>query len=124
VLQLRVYGAGHAMAEVAETLSGLAGARHPTWTDAGDGSGRGLVTVELHPDTADRALEALRRHEVPAADITLLRLESIRPGAGDRARANLLWADLLGRAGQYARPVARYLVFMGVAAVIAAYGVI
>jgi hypothetical protein len=52
-------------------LSGLAGARHPTWSDAGDGSGRGLVSVELQPDAADRALEALRRLEVPAADITL-----------------------------------------------------
>ncbi len=53
-----------------------------------------------------------------------MRLDAIQPGARSRERANLLWADLLGRAGEYARPVARFLVFMGVAGVIAAYGVI
>lgn len=36
-----------------------------------------------------------------------------------------MWADLLlGQAGEHARPVARYLVFMAVAGVIAGYGVL
>jgi hypothetical protein len=88
------------MAEVAEMLSALAGARHITWTDAGDRSARALVTVELHADAADPALEALSGLGVPAEDVTLLRLDAIRPGARSRERANLLWADLLGRAGE------------------------
>jgi len=124
VLQLRVYGAEQAMAEVAEMLSGLAGARHPTWSDAGDTSGRALVTVELHADAADPALEALRGLGVPAEDVSLLRLDAIQPGTRSVERAHVLWADLIGRAGEYARPVARYLVFMGAAGVIAGYGVI
>ena len=37
---------------------------------------------------------------------------------------NLVWADLLGQAGEHARPVARYLIFMAVAGVIASYGVL
>jgi uncharacterized hydrophobic protein (TIGR00271 family) len=124
VLELRVYGVADAIGEVAETLSGLDGARHIIWADAADGSGRARVTVELHADAADPALEALRGLGVPPEDVSLLRLDAIQPGARSRERANLLWADLLGRAGEYARPVARFLVFMSVAGVIAAYGVI
>ncbi len=44
--------------------------------------------------------------------------------AGRHADASLIWADVLGQARANARPVARYLVFMVVAGVIAAYGVI
>jgi uncharacterized hydrophobic protein (TIGR00271 family) len=36
----------------------------------------------------------------------------------------VVWADLLGQASEHARPVARFLVFMLAAGVIAAYGVI
>ena len=112
------------MSEVAGRLSGLPGAGHVTWCEAGDRSDRALVTADLHADAADEALEAIERLPVPREDISLLRLESIQPGARGRQRANLVWADLLGQASQYSRPVARYLVFMGVAGVIAGYGVI
>ena len=85
---------------------------------------RSSFPADGRADAADPALEALSGLGVPSEDVTLLRLDAIQPGARSRERANLLWADLLGRAGEYARPVARYLVFMGVAGVIAAYGVI
>ena len=35
-----------------------------------------------------------------------------------------MWADLLGQAGEHARPVARFLILMATAGVIVAYGVI
>jgi uncharacterized hydrophobic protein (TIGR00271 family) len=124
LLQLRVFGTTSVMSEVAGRLSGLPGAGHVTWCEAGDRSDRALVTADLHADAADEALEAIERLPVPREDISLLRLESIQPGARGRQRANLVWADLLGQASQYSRPVARYLVFMGVAGVIAGYGVI
>ena len=89
------------MADVAGMLSGLAGARHITWTDAGDRSGRALVTVELHADAADPALEALSGLGVPAEDVTLLRLDAIGPSLS-RERANLP-GRTFGRAGEYAR---------------------
>src|SRR3954451_3433406 len=44
--------------------------------------------------------------------------------APGRNARSLIWADVLGRARANARPVARYLVFMIVAGVIAGYGVI
>ena len=124
MLQLRVFGASPLMTEVAERLSGLPGARHITWTEARDRGGGALVTADLRADAADPALEAVREVGVPAEDVDLLRVESIQPGASRRQGANLIWADLLGQAGEHARPVARYLVFMAAAGVIAAYGVI
>ena len=124
MLELRVHGPPRAMTSVSDMLAGLEGARHLTWIDGGDQSGRAVVTVELAAEAADPALDGLKRLGVPAEDIALVRLDVIRPGARSRERANLLWADLVGRAAEYARPVARFLVFMGAAGVIAGYGVI
>jgi len=54
----------------------------------------------------------------------LLRLDAIGPAAAQRPLASVMWADLLSQAGANARPLARYLVFMAAAGVIAAFGVI
>ena len=124
MLQLRVFGAAPAMTEVADRLSALAGARHITWTDVRDRAGAACVTADLHADAVDPAMEAVRGLGVPAEDMALLRLESINPGSPRRKGVSLVWADLLGQAGEHARPVARYFIFMAVAGVIAAYGVL
>jgi uncharacterized hydrophobic protein (TIGR00271 family) len=42
----------------------------------------------------------------------------------ERPLASVVWADLLSQAGANARPFARYLVFMAIAGIIAAFGVI
>ena len=123
MLQLRVFGAAPLMTEVAERLSALPGARRITWDEVRDRGGGALVTANLRADAADPALDAVREAGVPSADVELLRIESISPGHPRRG-ATLIWADLLGQAGEHARPVARYLVFMAVAGVIAAYGVL
>jgi len=112
------------MVEVVEELAALPGARHITRTDGGAVDGETLVTADLHADAADTALDAIRGLGVPAEDVSLLRLESIHPGQQRRRGTAVVWADLLGQAGENARPVARYLVFMVVAGVIAAYGVL
>ena len=54
----------------------------------------------------------------------MLRLESIGPSAHLEGITNVVWADLLSQAGNNARPLARYLVLMTIAGVIAAFGVI
>ena len=124
MLQLRVFGSAPAMAEVAERLSALPGARHITCTDAGGVDGEAVVTADVHADAADPALEAVKHLEVPSENVALLRLDAIQPGRRLSRRGTLVWADLLGQASEHARPVARYLVFMGAAGVIAAYGVV
>jgi uncharacterized hydrophobic protein (TIGR00271 family) len=110
------------MEQIADDVSALTGANHVIRT--GDHSGRSLVTADLDPDAADAALGVLERHGIPPDDIWLLRLEGFQPGGRRRAGGAVVWADLIGQAREYARPVVRYLVFMAVAGVIAGYGVI
>jgi uncharacterized hydrophobic protein (TIGR00271 family) len=124
VLLLRVFGDGPTMAEVAESLAAASGARHVIRTDAAGPDGQAVVTADLETEAADAALDAVRRLGVRGEDISLLRLEAIQTGARRHPHTSLLWADLLAQAGQNARPVARYLVLMAIAGIIAAYGVI
>jgi uncharacterized hydrophobic protein (TIGR00271 family) len=126
MLHLRVFGAAPAMERVAESVSALPGAEHVTRTDAGNGTGEALVTADVDPAAADAALQALSALGVPAEDVWLLRLEGLQPGRAGRRRGSsaVVWADLLGQAGEHARPVARFLMLMAAAGVIAAYGVI
>jgi uncharacterized hydrophobic protein (TIGR00271 family) len=126
MLHLRVFGAAPMMERVAESVSALAGADHVTRTDAGDGAGQTLVTADVEPDAADAALHALTGLGVPPEDVWLLRLEGLQPGRRRRRQQAgvVVWADLLGQAGEHARPVGRFLMLMAVAGIIAAYGVI
>jgi uncharacterized hydrophobic protein (TIGR00271 family) len=126
MLHLRVFGSAPVMERVAESVSALPGAEHVTRTDAGNGAAQAIVTADVEPDAADAALQALSRLGVPDEDVWLLRLEGLQPGRRGRRRGRsaVVWADLLGQAGEHARPVARFLILMAVAGVIAAYGVI
>jgi uncharacterized hydrophobic protein (TIGR00271 family) len=126
MLQLRVFGAAPVMERVAESVCALTGASHVTRTDAADGAGGALVTADVDPDAADTALQALSALGVPSEDVWLLRLEGLQPERRGRRREGsaVVWADLLGQAGEHARPAARFLILMAVAGVIAAYGVI
>jgi uncharacterized hydrophobic protein (TIGR00271 family) len=61
---------------------------------------------------------------VAQEDIALARLDEIGPVEPGGMGTALIWADVLGQARRNARAVSRYLVFMTVAGVIAAFGVI
>jgi uncharacterized hydrophobic protein (TIGR00271 family) len=122
MLHLRVFGSSAAIDSVAGSLSRLPGVAHVTLNGTGNGSGQAVLTADLQPAAADGALADLKRLGVPPQDFSLLRVDTIDPGG--RLGESLVWADLLGQAGEHARPVGRYLVFMLAAGVIAAYGVI
>jgi uncharacterized hydrophobic protein (TIGR00271 family) len=123
MLQLRVFGDSAALREVARRLDALSGARHVSLA-TGARDGHALVTADVAAGAADVALEMIRGAGIPADDVSLLRLDSIGPAAGTDEPVTLVWADLLGQARINARAAARYLVFMAVAGVIAAFGVI
>ena len=123
MLHVRVHGPALAMQTDAKRLASVEDAAHIARADAGDGSGRALVTADLRPGAVDAVLERIDDLGVPATEASLRRLEEIQHGPL-RRETLVVWADLLGTAGRNARPVARYPVFMAVAGVIAAYGVI
>lgn len=123
MLQLRVYGAPRPLADVAAELEATPGSRHVLLT--GDSaSGKALLTADLIDDAVDAALDRVQKLGLPRQDIVLLRLESIGPTSGRRRFASVVWADLLSQAGANSRPVARYLLLMATAGIIAAFGVI
>jgi uncharacterized hydrophobic protein (TIGR00271 family) len=111
------------MAAAAERLDLLPGVRHVSRADAGR-DGTVLITADVRADAADATLELLAQLKVPAEDVALVRLERIGPFSSDDDSLGLVWADLLGQARVNTRTAVRYLVFMAVAGVIAAFGVI
>ena len=123
MLQLRVYGASSTIADVADRVRALEGARHVLVLRDGD-AGAAMAMADVTGDAADTALAALRELGVPPQDIELLRFDAIGPASGFRPLGGVVWADLLSQAGANARPLARYVVFMAAAGVIAAFGVI
>lgn len=120
VLQLRVFGTAPVVAELAPRIQGIPGSRHVIRT----GGEPAVVTADLADDAVDRALEEVKRMGVPPEDVVLVRLDLIGPSVAQRPLASVVWADLVSQANANARPLARYLVFMIAAGVIAAFGVI
>ncbi len=123
MLQLRVFGAAAAMADVAARLEEIPGSRHVVHTGSRD-AGYAVVMADLVDAAADRALAEVKRLGVPTDDVVLVRLDLIGPSVAQRPLASVVWADLVSQADANARPLARYLVFMIAAGVIAAFGVI
>jgi len=123
VLQLRVFGGSEVIAEVAKHLQELDGSAHVIFTPDGI-SGQALVTADLAPEAVDSTLEKMQSLGVPAKDVILFELETIGHSTAQRPLATVIWSDLLSQAGANARPLARYLIFMAAAGIIAAFGVI
>jgi uncharacterized hydrophobic protein (TIGR00271 family) len=123
MLHLRVYGPSDSLTQIGEGLTDQGAARHVAVAQ-GVRAGHVLLTAEVSAEWADRVLELLVRSGVAEEDIRLARLDEIGPLRPGRAAARLIWADVLGQARANARPVARYLIFMAAAGVIAAFGVI
>jgi uncharacterized hydrophobic protein (TIGR00271 family) len=123
LLQLRVFGGSRQLADAAEQLKLIPGSRHVVWAADGDRD-HGILTADLIDDAVDPALAYVNRLGLPPDDVVLVRLDTIGGAGGDRPLASVVWADLLSQAGANSRPIARYLVFMAMAGVIAAFGVI
>ena len=123
MLFLRVYATAALLGEVAQGLEEHGSARHVV-VAPGVRSGHALLTAEIHPESADPALEFLVSSGVAEDDIALARLDEIAPVGSAHPATSLIWADVLGQARRNARPVALYLAFAIAAGVIAAFGVI
>ncbi|MGB0094844.1 MAG: hypothetical protein WBP81_20210, partial [Solirubrobacteraceae bacterium] len=82
------------------------------------------MTADIDGGTADSVLAYLSEQGLALEDVSLSRVDDVGPIAAKHPAVSLIWADVLGQASRNARPVARYLVFMVVAGVIAGFGVI
>ncbi len=122
MLELRVYGDIETVREAAKDIGRLPGTLHVGIGDSAT-EGRALLTADLRPEAADRALRRLGRLGIPAEDIALVRLETIGPAAVSEPLV-VVWADVLGQARVRARAPARYLVLMAVAGVVAGLAVV
>ncbi len=123
MFHLRAYGTSQAMADIGAELD-RNGVAHRVAVAAAVRAGHSLLTAEVRPGSADEVLDFMHDRGVMPDDVALARVEEIGRPARGSADAGLIWADMLGQAGRHARPVARFVVLMVVAGVIAAYGVI
>jgi uncharacterized hydrophobic protein (TIGR00271 family) len=123
MLHLRLYGSSAVVGDVGEQLDVSGAARHVTLS-RGLRQGHSLLTAEVHPESADAVVKLLQDRGVAEESVVLTRRDEIWPAPTRRATTSLIWADVLGTAIQNARSVARYLVFMTAAGVIAGFGVL
>jgi uncharacterized hydrophobic protein (TIGR00271 family) len=129
MLQLRAYLPSERVPEIAGILAGIDSVRHVVREGMSDGGAVALLTADVEPRSADLVFETLRRLGVAPDDVSLRREIAHRPvgatagewlGGGDP----MVWAEVVQSARQSARVFVRYLVFMAIAGVIAAFGVI
>ena len=123
MLQLRVYGRTDVLTALGSALERDGMARYLGVTPALH-AGDGVLTGVVAPTAADDVLDQLTAGGIPAEDIALTRADHIGPLATAGPATGFIWADVLEQAAEHARPVARYLVFMLTAGVIAGFGVI
>ncbi len=130
MLQMRVFVEQERAQEVGGLLQSVQGARHvvivgPTF----DGS-RTLITAELTPAMTDHVMRRLIDAGVLSEEIDVLQSETVPTiEAGERSwlapqNEALVWSAVINQARTNARFSAKYAVFMAIAGIIAAFGVI
>ena len=88
-----------------------------------------VLTADVEPGAADELLAVLSELEVRSHQYVLTRLDVVAAITAERLRiqapsSGFAWLEVLGEAREHARPLARYLVLMAIAGVIASLGVI
>jgi len=91
-------------------------------------AGSVVFVADVEPAAADQLVEAIAELGIGVDDYVLTRVEVVAPLrrhlAGSDGIEGTAWVEVLGQARANSRPLARYLVLITVAAVIAALGVI
>ncbi len=123
MIVLEVFGESALLERVASTLDQTDGVSHVACIDA-TRPGHALVSARVRPRSVDALLDTLHGLGVADGDVTLARTEVVGALSQGRSERTMVWADVMGTAWVNARPLARYLAFMVVAGVIAAYGVV
>ena len=87
-----------------------------------------VFVADIEPAAADHLIEAIDEMGISIDDYVLARIDVVAPQrthfTGHRAVDGLAWVEVMGQARANSWPLARYVVLINVAAVIAAVGVI
>jgi uncharacterized hydrophobic protein (TIGR00271 family) len=124
MLQLRVFGENQRLTGLGTWLEDSGRAIHTVVVPAFGDVHNGLLLSDIEADSATSVLARLNEAGVSQDDVAVIRADDIGPAIPRGRDTSLVWADMLGLARRNARPLARFVVFMIVAGVIAGYGVI
>jgi uncharacterized hydrophobic protein (TIGR00271 family) len=131
VFHLRAYVRPDQVDEVARLLQGHPGARHIVFSGTTADTRAALVTAELDDDTADAAVADLTTFGVQADDLSIARVQVVRPMTAEGYRIELsstkdtlVWSEVADEAVENVGVRPSYLVYMAVAGVIACFGVL
>jgi uncharacterized hydrophobic protein (TIGR00271 family) len=131
MFHLRVYVRPDQVDEVARLLQARPGARHIVLSGTTTDTRAALVTAELDDDAADAAVAELTAFGVPADDLSIARVQVVRPmtPAGyelelESHKDTLVWSEVADEAIENVGVRPSYLTYMAVAGVIACFGVL
>ena len=96
--------------------------------DESTGDAQTVFVADVEPAAADQLIEAIEEMGISVDDYVMTRVDVVAPQrthlSGHRAIDGLAWVEVMGQARANSWPLARYVVLINVAAVIAAVGVI
>jgi uncharacterized hydrophobic protein (TIGR00271 family) len=129
VLRLRSAVSATGAPRFGELLGELDGVRRVVSQPADDDRSSVVFVADVEPAAADRLVEAIAAAGIGLDDYVLTRVDVVAPerrhlGSGRGDLGGFAWVEVMGQARANSRPLARYLVLINVAAVIAALGVI
>jgi uncharacterized hydrophobic protein (TIGR00271 family) len=130
VLQMRVFIPKERTQEVASLLQGVDGARHVVVCGSTFDAATTMITADLTPAMTDHVMRRLMDADVLPDEIDVLQTDTVPTiEAGERSWLSsrseaLVWSAVINQARTNARFGAKYAVFMTIAGIIAAFGVL
>jgi len=130
VLQVRVFVPKERAREVASLLNSVDGARHVVACGSTFDDATTMITADLTPATTDHVMRRLIDADVLPGEIDVLQTETVPTiEAGERSWLSsrseaLVWNAVVNQARTNARFGTKYAVFMVIAGIIAAFGVL
>lgn len=127
MLQVRVQTHVDRSHRVIGTISALDGVDHILEQPVIGPANQVLIAADVSVLAVDELIVALHASGVNQSELMITRADVIYPSAirgGGEAAGDVPWVEVLSEARESARPIARYLVLMAIAGVIAALGVI
>ncbi len=127
MLRLRSSVAHHQADEFGGLLRELDGVRRIVQQADESAAGAHVFVADVEPAAADRLVEAIADLGIGVEDYVLTKVEVVAPQRRHHhggPASGFAWVEIVGQARANARPLARYLALINVAAVIAALGVL